>query len=307
MTEARPDATAPSSSLAGIGIVLLSALLIAFAPNAAKIAYREGADLTAVITFRTLIGAAGLALYLAARRHWPPGGRDAFRRSAFSGLAQVFTALGFIGAVAFIDVSLAALIFYSHPFLVALISHLRGEARMSANRFVWIASAIAGLALVFGLKLASLAPLGIALSLVGMVAVTVLIFTVAGLSAEVGPIPANLFMTTWSCLYLLAFALAAPLTGLAAPMTLPGSVAGWIAILGAGVTTTTGYVLFFVGARIVGTARAAVWTVTEPLFAIIFAVLLIGETLSASQWLGVAIVIGSLIRFETTAAPAPRD
>ena len=41
-------------SLLGIGIVLLSAILIGLAPNAAKVAYQEGADPLAVITFRTI-------------------------------------------------------------------------------------------------------------------------------------------------------------------------------------------------------------------------------------------------------------
>jgi len=299
MSRVRSGVVSSGQDLVGICIILLSALLIGIAPSAAKVAYKEGANLLAVITFRTVIGAFGLALYLLARQQWPKHELTQFRRSAFSGLAQVLTTIGFIGAVAFIDVSMAALIFYFHPFLVAVIGHFRGDLRLTPALIAWIAAAIAGLALVFGVTFTSLSAAGIGLSIVGMIAITILIFVVADVSSAVGPIRANFYMTTWSSIYVLLFALLGSGTGLVDEMLFPLSIHGWLAILGAGVTTTAGYVLFFVGARRIGTTRAAVWTVTEPLFAILFAILLVHEWLTPLQWLGVAIVIGSLIKFET--------
>jgi drug/metabolite transporter (DMT)-like permease len=288
-----------TSKSAGIGIVLLSALLIGLAPNAAKIAYEEGADPLAVITFRTVIGAVGIALYLSLQRRWPKDGLNPFKSSALAGLAQVMTALGFLGAVAFIDVSLAAMIFYVHPFLIAVVGHFRGDVAMSPVRMVYIASAIAGLAIVLGVTVTTLDPIGVGLSLVGMVAITVLIFVVADVSKAVGPIPANFYMTLWSSLYLLPIVVLGPALGWLDGMSLPGSAAGWLAIVGAGLTTTTGYILFFIGAGIIGTSRAAIWTITEPIFAILLAILLVGEWLTPLQWLGVAIVMASLFSFET--------
>lgn len=282
----------------GIGIVLFSAFLIGMAPNAAKIAYLDGANPLTVICFRTFIGAIGLALFLALRRdpeRSPPGN---MRKSAVAGFAQVLTALGFLGAVAFIDVTLAALIFYLHPFLIAAIGHLRGEARMTPVQFACIAAAIAGLGLVLGVRFSSLDPVGLGLSILGMLAITLLIFSVADVSKAIGPVRANFQMTLWSSLYLAAIIAAASVLGWSEAIALPVSVTGWIAIIGTGVTTTAGYVLFFVGARLIGTTRAAIWTITEPLFAIFVAVLLINEHLTVLQWIGVAIVIASLFRFE---------
>ena len=68
----------------GITVVLASSLMIGLAPNAAKIAYQEGATPLAVITFRTIVGAIGIALYLLVRRQWPAGGIGAFRQSVVS-------------------------------------------------------------------------------------------------------------------------------------------------------------------------------------------------------------------------------
>ena len=108
MSGVREADDAPARRLVGVGCVLLSAFLIAVTPNAAKIAYQEGANPLAVITFRCVLGTAGLALYLSVRKRWPQEGWKTFRKSFLTGLTQAFTALGFLGAVAFIDVSLAA-------------------------------------------------------------------------------------------------------------------------------------------------------------------------------------------------------
>jgi len=303
MAQSSSGAIVSKRNAMGIGTVLLSALLISLAPTAAKVAYQEGANPLAVIAVRTAIGASGIALYLSLRHLWPRQGLRAFRRSALSGLAQVLTAVGFLGAVAYIDVSLAALIFYFHPFLVAIVGHFRGDMAMSPLRLGCIAAAIAGLGMVFGVTFASLNAVGIALSLLGMAAITLLIFVVADVSKSIGPVAANFYMTLWAAFYLLAVAIFGPLSGWMAPMALPTSVAGWIAILGTGVTTTTGYILFFVGARAIGVTRAAIWSVTEPVFAILFAILLVAEWLTPWQWLGVAVVVGSLFLFERAANP----
>ena len=287
--------------LAGIGVVLISAMLIGLAPNAAKVAYLEGANPLAVITFRTVIGALVIALYLSARQQWPEGGLRPFQRSAIAGMAQVLTALGFLGAVAYIDVSLAALIFYFHPFLVAIVGHFRGDMEMSALRLAYLGAAVCGLSLVFGVTYTTISTVGLGLSVLGMIAITVLIFTVADVSKAVGPIPANFYLTLWSSIYLLVVAVSGPLGGWVDEVALPVSLTGWIALVGAGVTTTTGYVLFFVAARMIGTTRASIWSITEPVLAILLAILLVNEWLTPLQWLGVAIVIGSLIRFESVA------
>ncbi|HSM41660.1 MAG TPA: EamA family transporter, partial [Afifellaceae bacterium] len=166
---------------------MISAMLIGLAPNAAKVAYLEGANPLAVITFRTVIGALVIALYLSARQQWPEGGLRPFQRSAIAGMAQVLTALGFLGAVAYIDVSLAALIFYFHPFLVAIVGHFRGDMEMSALRLAYLGAAVCGLSLVFGVTYTTISTVGLGLSVLGMIAITVLIFTVADVSKAVGP------------------------------------------------------------------------------------------------------------------------
>jgi drug/metabolite transporter (DMT)-like permease len=288
----------PARRLVGIGCVLLSSFLIAVTPNAAKIAYQEGANPLAVITFRCVLGAAGLALYLSLMKRWPQESWKTFQKSSLAGLAQAFTALGFLGAVAFIDVSLAALIFYFHIFLVAVVGHFRGDVRLNRKLLSYIAAAVLGLALVLGVTLKSLNVMGLGLSLLGMAAVTVMIFTVGRTSREVGPIAANFHMTLWASIFFVLVVVIAPMTDSIDGMVLPTSAKGWVGIIGNSVTTTLGFVLFFTGAGIIGMTRATVLSVMEPVLAIFLAILLVQEWLTPVQWAGVILIVGSLYLFE---------
>ncbi len=113
-----------------------------------------------------------------------------------------------------------------------------------------------------------------------------------------GTIRANFYMTVWASIYFMLAAILGPATGLLEPMAFPQTIRGWAGIIGTGITFTLGYLFFFLGASIIGVPRAAMISIMEIVFIILFAILLVGEWLSAVQWLGVLIIIGSLIVME---------
>jgi drug/metabolite transporter (DMT)-like permease len=57
------------------------------------------------------------------------------------------------------------------------------------------------------------------------------------------------------------------------------------AIIGTGVSFKLAYVLFFIGATVIGTTRASILSISEPVMIIVVAVLLIDERLTPIQWL----------------------
>ena len=288
--------------ITGIGFVLISAVLLATAPNAAKIAYQEGANPQAVITIRTVIGVVLLALYLFARGQWPAQMWAIVKRSPFSGLTFLLGSVGFMGAVAFIDVSLTVMIFYLHTFLVAVVGHFRGDVILNLRLISLIALALVGLGLVLGVTLDTLNPAGVGLSIVGMVGAAFMIVLVAEQARTVGPIAANFIMSGWASIYLLIAIVFGPMLGLFGGIVFPQTLFGWVCVLAAGVTITLGFVTFFIGARLIGTTRAVMLSIFEPIFAIALAIIFVNEWLNLTQWIGAVIIVGSLYLFEVTSS-----
>jgi inner membrane transporter RhtA len=73
-----------------------------------------------------------------------------------------------------------------------------------------------------------------------------------------------------------------------------GSVAGWIGLGGATLCYVLGFVLLFAAMKRLPPSQTAVMMNIEPLVSISAATLLLGETIAASQWIGVAIMLIAL-------------
>ena len=282
----------------GVGMVLLGAVAIGLMPSATKIAYQEGANPLAVITLRCVVGMLGIGLYMLISRQSFKVEKAALRYSSLSGVAQVFNSFGLLGALAYIDVSITVLIFSCFPFLIVIIEHYSGRCKMTLFVMACISSALVGLAMTLGLSFDNLNSTGLLLAVMALISVTFMIFIVSKSTRQIGVIPANFYMTAWASLYFLIFAFLAPLTGLVDAAIYPGSLKGWVAILVTGISFSLAYVLFFAGANIIGTTRASILSISEPIMFILFAVVIVDERLLPVQWLGVVLIIASLFVME---------
>ncbi len=292
-----------------LGLLLVAGgmLCVSFTPVAAKLAYLGDANPLAVMTARCVLGMAGLGLFCL---FWgiPLRIRDAaFRFGAVTGLAQVGASAGVLAAIAYIDVSLAILIVFIHPLLIAILNHLRGAARLNLLQFLCILSALLGLALALAVDFSTLDPFGLALAFLGMLGATVMVLAVFKAGRTVGSIPANFHMTVWASAIFLVAAVSGPALHLYDGPAFPGTATGWLGLAATGVSFTLGYVLFFSGAAVIGPTRASILSIGEPLMTILFAIALVGEHLSWLQWIGVACVVVSLGAIETLAKRQARD
>ena len=135
---------------------------------------------------------------------------------------------------------------------------------------------------------------GVAFAVMGMLGFTVMILAMAELTKTVGAPNSNLFMTIWAAAIFVVIAALGPATGLVGALEFPATFTGWLFVAVIALTFSVGYLCFFVSANMIGAARASLLSTSEPAMMILFAVLLVGETLGAAQWLGVVIVIASL-------------
>ena len=181
------------------------------------------------------------------------------------------------------------------PVLVTLIAVLRGQERADAALVTVLAAALTGTALIVarhGGTTGELPPgqmlVGIAFSIASAVLYAGFTLVSGRLSQTLGAGP----MTT--CLTLVA-AVVMGLSALYRPLAWPAEVApeAWLLYLGV-VTAALALLAFSWGAARLTPTALTVATLVEPLTAVALAALLLGERLSGWQWIGGALLMGSI-------------
>ncbi|MGG5811668.1 EamA family transporter [Falsiroseomonas sp. CW058] len=277
---------------AGVALVLASAAAIAVVPTAARLAFEAGSNTLTVVTARGLIGAALLAAFVAASGRGFAMPRRSLRLGLLAGLAYSAMSYGFIGAVAYVPVAVAVLVYFTHPVLLAILAHARGGEQLSPRRLALALAALAGLGLVLWRDLGGLDPRGVALAALASVAVCAMILLSAAAQREATSAQVNLVMTG------VTVGVFGVVTTAAGAWAFPAGALGWLGLAGAGAALAVGLLAFFAAFPLIGPVRATMLSNVEPLLGILFAAAVLGERLDVVQWAGVLLVVASLVLFE---------
>jgi len=277
-----------ATSRLGLLLAIMGAVSYGMIITATRLAYDAGSNPITVICARATVPAVLIALVMLARRQTFRLLPGAFWPVAGIALGQLGITIGYLGAVVFIPVSLAALVFYVHPVLVAVVLGLFGRSRVGWTAGLAFAAAFAGLTLALAPSFGLLDPRGLALAGCSTLAGTLLILSADRLPAVQDLLPVGLYMNLCALAVVGPFALASG--GFAAPQ----SALGWGAIT----FVCLAYVIAFFGVvgaiRLAGALRASLVFNLEPVVAIISAIAILGEALAPAQILGVALVFAAL-------------
>ena len=306
-----------------LGIALAAASACGYGSGAlfAKSVYGAGLDWLALLYWRFLI--AGVLVWAWALLV------PANRRALFSlrrrrvlvllglGVFFVSNASTYYAALGYISASLAALLVYIYPAVVAVLSIRFG--RGLEGRRPWIALAIvtSGVALTIGGIETQAEPIGIVLGLASPLLYSVYILLAArtagerrgetasdrtGAGAETRPAVASALMITGT------FAVIGLLATLAREPTLPAAVPqdAWFGLFGIAIfSTALAISAFYAGTARIGAAQAALVSTVEPVWTITLATLIFDEHLAPLQLVGGALVIGGVILAQTTPGATP--
>ncbi len=315
----------PRGRALGILLVVLSACAFGSGALFAKPVYAAGLDWMTLLAWRFGFAAVASWIWLLAIPANRRGLRRLSRRRILVllslGVLYMVNSGTYYAALETVPASLAALIVYIYPALVAVLV-LRWGRRLPGRR-PWIALAIAMLGVVLalgGIPESEMPPLlGIVLAVASPLIYSVWIILSARLSGErpttvdavppeameaaeeTDPAPAAALMVTATAM---VYWVAATTTGRPTnPFDVPPDA--WIGLIGVGlVSTAIAVQAFYAGTRRVGAAQAALISTVEPIYTITLATLLFGESLQPIQLLGGALVIAGVIVAQTAPQPA---
>jgi drug/metabolite transporter (DMT)-like permease len=260
----------------------------------ARLAFANGVNVMTAATVRS-VGAGLLLLVLLRLRGeavlpLPP----AFRSTMVLGLLIAAQTVCIQVAVALMPVTLAILVFYAYPFLTGVAASLLGDERFTPRLAVALVAAFAGLALVLGVEPQPVDPWGLAAALGAAAAFAgALVLTPRLAPGLTTPLRTFYMLATTATLFVAASAATQS-------FRLPAGEAAWIGLAG----LTLGYALGIVGLFLLlprlGAVQTSIVLNLEPVVIAAIAWLALGEALAPLQIAGAALVVATVMLFQTS-------
>lgn len=273
------------------GLLLALASAGAYGTNivSAQIAGQAGLNGPLLVFYRVFIM---LALVGAAVAIWrtslavPRGERRAL---LLFGVTSSLVGSAYLSSVAFLPVTVAAVVFFTYPVLIVLAEPFVTRMRFRPERLAAAFAAFIGVAMVVGPDMHGLDPRGLLLALGASLAAATQFFAASALAGT--PLAARLF---WSHLLIL------PVTALILAITggfLPPSAFA-LAPIAAAVTIggyLVGFLLQVIALTRISPGAAGLAFCAEPVCAVLIAAVVLGERLAPLQYAGCALVVATLV------------
>ena len=312
----------PRAVAVGIALTVVSAFAFGSGALFAKPVYAEGVGWHVLMAWRFIVGAGLAWIWLLLRSSSRAELRRLRRREVLVAVALGVLYTGnsatYFAGLETVSASLAALIVYVYPAIVAVISLQVGQPLRGRRAWGALALALLGVALAVGNIDAAKAPPLTGLILIAASPVIYAVWIVlsarlagegrSGVGAEAedraGPIVAGTVMlsATAATYWVTALAFGQPV--------LPGVIpdGAWFGLIGIGIVSTFIAVLaFYAGAHRIGAARASIVSTVEPIWTITLASLLFHESLGLVQLIGGALILSGVVIAQTGGATEARE
>ncbi len=266
-----------------------------------RFAAASGVDTSTLLLLRFSLAAAVLWAACAVRRERLPAGRDLAVLVGMGALGYAGQAFSYFSALEHASAGLVALLLYLHPFIVALLARVVLGHALRPVQVGAIILAVAGAALTVGSAVDG-SPVGVLFGVAAATIYAVYILTGSTLSKDVTALASTTVVVTSA---------AAVFAGVTAVrgVHLPGTAAGWAAVLAiALVCTVAAVALFLAGLERLGPVRATIYSTVEPVFTVALAAAVLGEPVGWVRAAGGALVVGGILvlaRADLLAGRAP--
>jgi drug/metabolite transporter (DMT)-like permease len=273
----------------GMAMALVAAAAYGTNIVSAQIAGQAGLSGPLLVFYRVFIMLALVGLALLIWRSSLAVPRSERRALLLFGVMSALVGSAYLSSVAFLPVTVAAVVFFTYPVLIVLAEPFVTRIPFRPERLLAACAAFIGVALVVGPDFHGLDPRGLVLALLASLGAATQFF--AGAALPQTPLAARLF---WSHLLIL------PVTALILAVTggFQSPAAFALAPLAAAVTIggyLIGFLLQVAAMTRISPGAAGLAFCAEPVCAVLIAAVVLGERLGPLQYLGCALVVATLV------------
>ncbi len=278
----------------GIWITCATAFSFGAYPAAARYVYEAGGNASLALITTTFFRALFLVLasVLQGRRLFSSAQET--KIMARSGFFQALSIVSIFTALQYLSGPLVIVIIFTHTLMLLFHSIWRKETAFDLSAVITTLLALGGLSLVLDVWKAQTSSsyfLGIGIAFIGALATFSRLYAFGKQVQTVHPVVVGAENFSFAVLFLLPFVAFFP-------PVLPVSFEGYAALALASLSSVAGSFGMFYGISLLGSFQFSQLLKLEPCFTALFSVLLLGEVLKMPQYIGLLLVMGSLLTYQ---------
>ncbi len=289
--------------LRATALIVVSACCFGSLTTLTLLVMRMGLPLLDVVFWRVLLAAVILFAITLRTQHRASRGKAAWRLVAIGGIAQAAISYLSFKSLDYLPVGELAFLFYTYPAWVAAISAARGRERLTRERFIALAIAMAGIAVMVG------NPAERTTNAIGFTMALGTAFLYALYLPMINEAQGQLPPTLSSFYLISGIATSFFVVGLAArQLTIPGGINSWaMLIFLALVGTVLAFVTLLAGLKVLGPVRTSIISTIEPFFTATLGAVFLDQALTISIITGGAIIAVAVIVLEYSNEPVSSE
>jgi len=281
--------TRSSSPTDGLVFALASASLYGFNIVYARMASFAGASGSAIVVYRVFLMLVLVGIVAAVAKSSLAVAREERGKLLLLGISSALQGICYLSSVAFIPVTVAAVVFYTYPIIIVLASPFVERTPLTPALVGIVAVATLGVCLVVGPAFSDLDWRGLALAFGASVITAIQFFTAArcpktGVVAKVFWVQL-IILPTAIVISLAAGQLAPPSILALAPLAVTLTIAGYIG----------GFVLQFLALGRITAVAAGIIYCAEPVVAALSSAFILDEALAPLQIAGGTLVLAAIV------------
>lgn len=275
---------------AGILFTGISAACFGFLPIFAALSYKSGGNSVTVIAIRFLIATAILwGIVLFKGKDYKIGRKKIIQMFMLGVFGYISTTAAYFTALNYISAPLVALLFYTNPIIVCILSYFIFKEEINRNKAIALGLSALGLMLIVGLSLGSIDVKGVLLAFLAAFLYSGYIMAGDKIVKGIDPVVTTTYVTS-------ACASATVLFGMITNSFVKiNAIIFAYGSLMAIFSTVIAILFFFEGIKRIGGSQVAIISTIEPMVTVLMSALLLGDNMNLPQILGGTLIVVGII------------